>query len=110
MVNASDTDPRPRRHPDSAYKAIGEEGGLVVLPDRREVKVLNQVGVRIFALIDGSRTVADIVREICSEYEVSEEVAGQDVQAFLDQLGQNGMLAGPDAPGKDGIDVQEARS
>lgn len=103
-MSASDSDPRPRRHPDSAYKAIGEEGGLVVLPDRREVKVLNPVGVRVFSLIDGSRTLSDIVREICNEYEVSEEVAGRDVRAFLDQLGENGMLAGPDA------DVQEARS
>ena len=104
MATASELDPRPRRHPDSAYKAIGDEGGLVVLPDRREVKVLNQVGVKIFGLLDGSRTVGDIVREVCDEYEVSEEAAGRDVRAFLDELRNNGMLADPDAQ------MQEART
>ncbi len=31
----------PKKHPDSAFRAIGDEGGLVVLPGRAEVKVLN---------------------------------------------------------------------
>jgi hypothetical protein len=95
----AETPERPRRHPDSAYKAIGEEGGLVVLPDRREVKVLNPVAVRIYALLDGSRTVDDIAHALADEYEVTAEQAAADVRAFVDELRRNGMLA--DAGGQE---------
>ena len=106
----SGDDRRPRRHPNSSFRAIGDEGGLVVLPLKREVKVLNPVGVSIFALIDGSRTVDQIIRQICDEYEISEDVARRDVHEFLEELGQHGMLADPEAPGSPGGTMQEAVS
>lgn len=65
----------------------------MVLPGRREVKVLNQVGVRIFALLDGTHTEDDIVRTVCEEYDVTEGQATEDVRGFLDDLRRNGMLA-----------------
>ena len=87
-------DARPRRHPDSAFRPIAEEGGLVVLPGRSEVKVLNPVGIRIYGLLDGSHSVAEIAGVIVSEYEVAEADALQDVRAFVDELQTHGMLAG----------------
>jgi len=101
---------RPRRHPNSSYRAIGDEGGLVVLPLKREVKVLNPVGVSIFKLLDGSRTIDQIVRAVCDEYEITEDVAQRDVQEFLDELSRHGMLADPDAAGPPGSEMQEAVS
>ena len=83
---------RPRRHPDSAFRPIADEGGLVVLPGRAEVKVLNPVGIRIFGLLDGTHSVGEIVDVIAAEYEVAETDAREDVRAFLAQLEAHGML------------------
>ena len=88
-------DDRPRRHPDTAFRPVGEDGGLVVLPTRQEVKVLNPVGIKIFSLLDGEHTIAQIARAVVEEFEeVGMEQAEKDVLAFLDDLRANGMLAG----------------
>ena len=87
-------DARPRRHPDSAFRPIADEGGLVVLPGRAEVKVLNPVGIRIFGLLDGTHSMAEIAGVIAAEYEVAEADAQEDVRAFVEELNAHGMLAG----------------
>ena len=84
---------RPRRHPDSAYKSIAGEGGLVVLPGKAEVKVLNPTGVHIFSLLDGEHSLEEIARSIFEEYEVPMDSARRDVQEFVAALGAQGMLA-----------------
>jgi len=84
---------RPKRHPDSAYKSIAGEGGLVVLPGKAEVKVLNPTGVHIFSLLDGEHTLEEIALSLFDEYEVSMEDARRDVQEFVATLGEQGMLA-----------------
>ncbi len=84
---------KPRRHPDSAFRPIGDEGGLVVLPGRAEVKVLNPVGIKVFSLLDGTRTVEQIAEAVTAEFDVEREQALQDVREFLDELSQQGMLA-----------------
>ena len=85
---------RPRRHPDSAFRPIADEGGLVVLPGRAEVKVLNPVGIRIFGMLDGSHSVEEIAGVIAEEYDVAEAEAQADVSAFVGELAAHGMLAG----------------
>ena len=85
---------RPRRHPDSAFRPIADEGGLVVLPGRAEVKVLNPVGIRIFGLLDGSHSVEEIAGLVAAEYDVAETEAQADVSAFVGELAAHGMLAG----------------
>ena len=89
---------RPRRHPETAYREIGEEGGLVVLPRRSEVKVLNPVGTRVFGLLDGEHTVDEIVLRIVDEFEVGPDQARHDVEEFLTELERHGMLANGEAP------------
>ena len=89
-------DARPRRHPDSAFRPIADEGGLVVLPGRAEVKVLNPVGIRIFGLLDGTHSVEEITQIIAAEYEVADRQAREDVRAFLEELQTHGMLAAED--------------
>jgi len=87
------TSPRPRRHPDSAFRAVGEEGGLVVLAGRAEIKVVNTVAIRIFELLDGTRTPEQIADVVTSEYDVEREVALAHVRVFLEELSSHGMLA-----------------
>jgi hypothetical protein len=82
----------PKRNPDAAFRVIDGEA-IVVLPDRGEVKVLNDVGSRIWELMDGESSVDQISQKICKEYEVKEKDALNDISDFLAQLSTNGMLA-----------------
>ena len=88
----------PRRHPDTAFRQVGDEGGLVVLPGRAEVKVLNPVGIAVFALLDGSRDVDALAATIAGEFEIDLAQAREDVIAFLTELQREGMLADAAAP------------
>ena len=83
----------PRRHPDTAFRPVGDEGGLVVLSEKSEVKVLNPVGIKIFELLDGQHSTDRIATLVAEEFEVSKEEALVDVNDFLAQLQANGMLA-----------------
>jgi hypothetical protein len=47
---------------------------------------LNEVGARIYDLVDGKRAVRDIIAAIEEEFEVSTEQAQEDVTQFLEQL------------------------
>jgi hypothetical protein len=88
----------PRRHPDTAFRQVGDEGGLVVLPGRAEVKVLNPVGIAVFALLDGSRDVDTLAATIAGEFEIELARAREDVVDFLTELQREGMLAEAAAP------------
>jgi len=65
---------------------------VLVLPDKGKVKVLNQVGARIWELIDGTRSVRDIAAIICTEYEVEQAQAEADVLAFVTDLENKGVI------------------
>ena len=93
-MNAADAaSTHPRRHPDTAFRKIGEEGGLVVLPGRAEVKVLNPVGIAVFSQLDGSKDIDALAASVADEFDIDLAAARADVEAFLDDLRQNGMLA-----------------
>jgi hypothetical protein len=87
----------PRRHPDTAFRQIGDEGGLVVLPGRAEVKVLNPVGIAVFKLLDGSRDLDMLAAAVEEEFEIGLDQARNDVETFLRELQADGLLA-DDAP------------
>jgi hypothetical protein len=92
----------PRRHPDTAFRQIGDEGGLVVLPGRAEVKVLNPVGIAVFSLLDGSRDLDALAATVAGEFEIEIDQARKDVVAFLAELQREGMLADPAAASGEG--------
>ena len=66
---------------------------VVVLPEKGEVKVLNEVGARIWALADGSRSVREIAATICAEYNVTQDEAEADTLSFIADLAAKGMVA-----------------
>jgi len=65
---------------------------IILVPLRRSVAemeslyTLNEVGARIYELLDGRRTAAQIAETIVEEFEVSQEQAEADVLEFLDKL------------------------
>lgn len=89
MIEPSAKHPAP--HPQVASRLVEGEA-LLVLADSGEVVVLNGVGSRIWELIDGSRSVSQIVEAIASEYDTTPEQAEQDVKSFIQELVDNKML------------------
>ena len=81
--------PAPAEH---ARSRRLEQEAVVVLPDKGEVKVLNEVGARIWTLADGSRTVRDIIAALCAEFEVPPVVVEADTLKFLAELQQKGLI------------------
>lgn len=67
-------------------------GELILVPIRQSVADLealyvpNEVGARVYELIDGARTLGEIVDAIVAEFEVTPETAEADVREFVAQL------------------------
>jgi hypothetical protein len=82
-------------YPHPSAKARGrllDREAVIVLPDRGEVKVLNEVGARIWALADGSRSVREIAAAIASSYDVSPAEAEADTVVFLQELREKALI------------------
>ena len=71
---------------------------LILVPTRQNVTelqciyTLNELGGRIWELIDGSTTVETLISTITQEYAVDTKQAEFDIQEFLDQLEQIGAI------------------
>lgn len=87
-----DLDTRPAPNPTVVGRVVEGEA-VLVLPQRGEVKVLNEVGAHIWELVDGSRTVREIVDVICAEYDVDEEQAETDTLAFIAELKSKDIIS-----------------
>jgi hypothetical protein len=67
-------------------------GEVILVPvtrtvgDVESIYTLNEVGARIWNLIDGKRSARDILDLIVGEYDVSEEDAEEDLLVILQQL------------------------
>ena len=65
---------------------------LILVPIRQSVAemetlyTLNEVGARVYELIDGKRPVREIVEAIVAEFDVPFETAEADVREFISQL------------------------
>ena len=71
---------------------------LILVPVRRNVAemesiyTLNDVGARVYELIDGERTIHQICNLIVEEFDVSTEEAERDVVEFLEKLVSVGSI------------------
>lgn len=86
--------------PDSVYKhspgIVARETGdeYVLVPvtnniaDMHSVYTLNRTAGFIWRMIDGIRTVRDIITEFESEFDVDHETALSDLEAFLNDLNE----------------------
>jgi hypothetical protein len=60
--------------------------------DLDSIYSLNEVGTLIWQLIDGQKTVSQIVEEVFTAYDVSLEDARKDSLEFLESLEQTGLI------------------
>jgi hypothetical protein len=89
------------KNPDIVNRKIA--GEIVLVPIRHNIGDLaciynlNEVGSRIWELINGGISVGQIRDKIVAEYEVTPAQAEVDITEFLDQLEQAGAIS--QAPG-----------
>ena len=81
----------PLPKPDIVGRNVDNES-VLVLPQQGQVKVLNQVGARIWELLNGKRTVKEIATILSQEYAVSQAAAEKDTLEFVNDLGERNML------------------
>lgn len=84
--------PFPRRSARAKFKIVDGEAMIVYTGDPASTHVLNQVGTRIWELLDGDRQAADITAQIAAEFEVTPDAAARDVREFLEALGAAAMI------------------
>ena len=84
-------DMKPIPNPDVVARIVDHEA-VLVLPAKGQVKVLNEVGARIWSYLNGVRTVSDIIDMIHTEYSVSAQDAQEDTCEFLNQLADREII------------------
>ena len=57
-----------------------DDGTVIINPEHGDVRVVNNVGARVWELIDGHRSISQIAKEITLDYEVSFDDASRDLQ------------------------------
>jgi hypothetical protein len=76
----------------TASRLIAGEAVILSL-DTKVLRGLNAVGSRVWELIDGRRTVDEIVDVIVAEFDVARPEAAADVAAFVRELIDKGLVA-----------------
>lgn len=76
---------------DVRYRVVGEEA-VVVRQNAAEVLALNDVGARVLELIDADKTLEQVIEAMSSEYDVSPEELGRDVERFVAEMRDAGIV------------------
>ena len=79
------------RRTQSALSRAFDHELAVILPSASAVRVLNEVGARIWSLADG-RTLGEILDVLVNEYEVERTQLRVDAEVFLSELEGRGLL------------------
>lgn len=82
---------RYRQNKDVAWRVIDNEAYLIT-PGDSKLHNFNQVGTKIWQLLEGGITVPEITKHICQEYEVKEEEAKRDIEEFINKLIKKKMV------------------
>jgi len=87
---------RPRRHRSSATRVVDAQA-VIALADTAMIQILNDVGTRVWNLIDGTRTVQEIVTAVRGQLEMEgyssvSEGLDRDVEIFFDDLSAHGLI------------------
>lgn len=82
---------RIKRRPDIVFGEVADEA-VLVSPDQARVRMLNEVGSRLWVLADGAVTLQELAGALVAEYEVAPDLAAADVLAFARELQEAGLV------------------
>lgn len=77
---------------DVRYRVVDREA-VVVRQSELEVLTLNEVGTRVLELLDGNRTLKEVLDRLEGEFDVGRQTLERDVVVFLKSLVEAGVVA-----------------
>ena len=80
-----------RRDKRTASRILAGEA-VILTPMSSKIHGLNETGSRIWELLADEPTVAELVAKIHREFQVSEERATADIEAFVEELQSRGLI------------------
>lgn len=84
-------EPSLERSPDALYRTI--DGQAIILHAHTGVYFsLNAIGSRIWTLLEARSTAGALCTKLLEEFEVTADVLAKDVDAFLGELEQAGLV------------------
>ncbi len=87
----SENNTRYRLAPDLLMRKFDETGLLVNL-ESDQVYELNETGFRVVELLDGARSLDDLLGLLAAEYDAEAASLRPDVEALIDQLLAQGLI------------------
>jgi Coenzyme PQQ synthesis protein D (PqqD) len=86
-----ESDTRLRKNPQVVYRELADEGGVLLHLDSAQYHGVNSTGLAIWELLDGSRTVAEIVADLRGRLDQPPAVLDEEVTEFLASLSARGL-------------------
>jgi Coenzyme PQQ synthesis protein D (PqqD) len=88
---AIESDTRLRRNPQVVYRELADEGGVLLHLETAQYHGVNETGLAIWELLDGERTVADVVADLRVRLDDAPAALEEDVVEFLSALSARGL-------------------
>jgi len=85
-----------KKNANVVVRQVGDD--VVVVPIRHNVGDLdsvytfNEVAARVWSLLDGTRTAQSVIDAVCSEYDVSPDIAARDVTELFASLEEASLI------------------
>jgi hypothetical protein len=87
-----ENDTRLRKNPQVVYRALQNDEGVLLHLDSAQYHGLNGTGLAIWELLDGERTVADVVAELRDRLDDPPVVLDDEVVEFLSGLSARDLV------------------
>jgi hypothetical protein len=95
MRAAIDIDSTPRQNPNVAYRPLAAgRGGVLLHLESGEYHGINELGCLIWELVDGDRSVADVVEAVRLQVDDAPPHLTDDVVGFLDGMRERDLVLG----------------
>ena len=89
----------PSHSPDIVTRKTGNEYVLVPvannIADMNSVYTLNETGAFIWELIDGRKSVEELIKAVIDKYDIDRETATTDVFSFIDNMSNYLIIKDP---------------
>jgi hypothetical protein len=85
------------RNKDMVWRTVGNEA-FIIDKDGTAIHQLNRVGSEIWKLSDGNLTISQIIENICNQFEITAEEAGNDSTLFIETMLAEGLVVLNDTP------------
>lgn len=76
----------------SVISRVIDNEAVLILPEQGQVKVLNEVGSRIWELVDGGHTIREISALIYEEFDVDSVTSERDTLEFCAEILDKGIV------------------